>query len=237
MPSLKNEGESDGDGDMSGGESEHSGSSQAPDRDSSAEEADEPDSDDSSEMDESECERRRSECIDTLANLERQFAILRDELYKVRIQQVDTQLSEVRGGRSQEYLAPLQRLTENMKTRTEVAGILKNYRIENINHKFYSEQIAAKQHFDSEKVLAMDAIHEELLEKIRRLEEDRHNVDISWNEWGTNTRTSKVRGPGRKKAVTVTGPYVVYMLAEEDIMEDWTTIRKAVKRSASAAAT
>jgi len=31
-------------------------------------------------------------------------------------------------------------------------------------------------------------------------------------DWGTDKRQSKVRGPGRKKAVTVTGPYVVYML-------------------------
>lgn len=74
-------------------------------------------------------------------------------------------------------------------------------------------------------------IYDELMEKIRRLEEDRHNVDISWADWGTSTRTSKVRGPGRKKAVTVTGPYIVYMLTEEEIIEDWKLIRKALKKS------
>lgn len=64
---MKVEGDSDGDGDMSGGETERSnGSSRGPDRDSSAEEADEPDSDDSSEMDESECERRRNDCLENL---------------------------------------------------------------------------------------------------------------------------------------------------------------------------
>lgn len=82
----------------------------------------------------------------------------------------------------------------------------------------------------------MDYIYEELMEKIRKLEEDRHNVDISWADWGTSTRTSKVRGPGKKKAVTVTGPYIVYMLAEDDIMEDWKAIRKALKRSATTTA-
>lgn len=92
-------------------------------------------------------------------------------------------------------------------------------------------------YFQSEKILAMDAIHDELLEKIRRLEEDRQNVDISWADCGTNQRTSKVRGPGRKKAVTVSGPYIVYMLNDDDIMEDWTTIKKALKRSAAAVAT
>lgn len=55
MPSLNNENDSDGDDDMSGAESQHSGSSRDPKADSS--EADEPDSD-SSELDENECERR-----------------------------------------------------------------------------------------------------------------------------------------------------------------------------------
>ncbi|XP_053695613.1 breast cancer metastasis-suppressor 1-like protein [Sabethes cyaneus] len=235
MPPVKNEGESDPDGDMSGGESDHSASSRAPDHDSSAEEADEPDSDDSSEMSEGECERRRSDCLDNLTNLEKQFVILKEQLYKEKMSQVDQQLQEVRGGRSQEYLAPLQRLADNMNSRKEVAEILKNFRMENIRHKFESELQAARQHFESEKNLAMDSIYEELMEKIRRLEEDRHNVDISWADWGTSTRTSKVRGPGRKKAVTVSGPYIVYMLREEDILEDWTSIRKALKRSTAAA--
>lgn len=81
--------------------------------------------------------------------------------------------------------------------------------------------------------MAVDNLHEELLEKIRRLEEDSNNVDISWADWSTNVRTNKVRGPGRKKAVTVTGPYIVYMLKEEDIIEDWTIIRKSMKRAVS----
>lgn len=233
MAPVKNEGESDADGDMSGAESECIES--APDHDSSAEEADEPDSDDSSEMSEGECERRRSDCLDNLTNLEKQFMILKEQLYKEKMNQVDQQLQDIRGGRSQEYLAPLQRLADNMNSRKEVAEILKNFRMDNIRHKFESELQAARQHFESEKQLAMDAIYEELMEKIRRLEEDRHNVDISWADWGTSTRTSKVRGPGRKKAVTVSGPYIVYMLREEDILEDWTAIRKALKRSTAAA--
>lgn len=233
MP-VKNDGESDGEGDVSGAESEHSVSSHGQDHESSAEEVDEPDSDDFSDMDESECERRRIDCLDNLMNLEKQFFRLREQLYKERMNQVEVQLSEVRVGKSQEYLGPLQQLDENLKARKEVSEVLKKYRMENIMHKYLSEEQAARQHFDSEKQLAMDAIHEDLLEKIRRLEEDRHNVDISWADWGTNTRTSKVRGPGRKKAVTVSGPYIVYMLSEEDILEDWTIIRKALKRSAAA---
>lgn len=94
--------------------------------------------------------------------------------------------------------------------------------------------IITKITFQSECILSVDYIRDELLEKIRRLEEDRHNVDISWSDW---PEQRKVRGPGRKKAVTVTGPYIVYMLHDNDIMDDWAAIRKALKRSPSAAAT
>lgn len=85
--------------------------------------------------------------------------------------------------------------------------------------------------------MAKDAIYEELMDKIRRLEEDRHNVDISWADWNKSSRSSKVRGPGRKKAITVSGPYIVLMLGEDQIMDDWRIIRKALKNTTSTTTT
>ncbi|XP_061400617.1 breast cancer metastasis-suppressor 1-like protein [Musca vetustissima] len=229
MP-VKNGGGGESDGDVSGGaESEHSNSSQG--HESSDEEANEIDSDDSSEMDVNEIERRRTECLEILDHLEKQFNQLREQYYTERINQIERQSAEVRNGRSEEYLQPLKELDKVYKNRIEVAEILRRYRLENIEHKFLSEEQAALQNFESEKQLALDQIYDDLMEKIRRLEEDRHNVDISWDDWGNDKRHSKVRGPARKKAVTVTGPFIVYMLHEEDILEDWTTIRKALKRS------
>lgn len=48
----------------------------------------------------------------------------------------------------QEYLLPLQQLNDNMRVRTEVAGILRQFRLENIQHKFESEEQAAKQNYE-----------------------------------------------------------------------------------------
>lgn len=72
MP-VKN-GESDGEGDVSGAESEHSNSSQAHDT-SDEEEANECDSDDSSELDASEIERRRAEHLEDLGKHRRTLRI------------------------------------------------------------------------------------------------------------------------------------------------------------------
>jgi len=72
-------------------------------------------------------------------------------------------------------------------------------------------------------------------------------VDISAEMWVTEQRRSGWRSTGRsskntgvsagrgsmdilsrRKPLTVSGPYVVYMLSDEDILEDWTAIKKAL---------
>uniref|UniRef100_A0A671XAY6 BRMS1 like transcriptional repressor b n=1 Tax=Sparus aurata TaxID=8175 RepID=A0A671XAY6_SPAAU len=62
---------------------------------------------DSSEMDEEDCERRRIECLDEMCNLEKQFTDLKDQLYRERLSQVNSKLTEVEAGRAAEYLEPL----------------------------------------------------------------------------------------------------------------------------------
>ncbi|KAG5893350.1 hypothetical protein JTB14_000116 [Gonioctena quinquepunctata] len=216
------------DNEMSGNESERSNSSRENDGAHESTE-DEPDSDDSSEMDESECETRRNALLQHVQDLESQFGLLREQLYRERTSQVELQLAEVKTGRSPEYLVALAELQENMRVRTEVAGILRQMRLENIANQYEAEEQAALQNFESEKSLACDYYYSELMDTIRRLEEDRHNSEISWGEggeWGSRSRSRS-----RRKAVTVSGPYIVYMLKPQDILEDWTIIRKALKRT------
>ncbi|VVC99487.1 unnamed protein product [Leptidea sinapis] len=75
----------------------------------------------------------------------------------------------------------------------------------------------------SEKWLTYENTKEDILEKIRKLEEERHTVDL-WSsvpEWGRKRR---------KRQVTVSPPYVVYMLSDADIMEDWRLVKKLLER-------
>uniref|UniRef100_A0AAY4D6W7 Breast cancer metastasis-suppressor 1-like protein-A n=1 Tax=Denticeps clupeoides TaxID=299321 RepID=A0AAY4D6W7_9TELE len=187
---------------------------------------------DTSEMDDEDCERRRMECLDEMTNLERQFTDLKDQLYKERLNQVDLKLQEVMAGSAPEYLEPLANLQENMQIRTKVAGIYRELCLESVRNKYDCEMQAASQHWESEKLLLFDTVQSELEEKIRRLEEDRHSIDITselWND-GLQSRKNKKKDPftpgKKKKPVVVTRPYIVYMLQDLDILEDWTAIRK-----------
>uniref|UniRef100_A0A3Q3G835 BRMS1 like transcriptional repressor n=1 Tax=Labrus bergylta TaxID=56723 RepID=A0A3Q3G835_9LABR len=142
--------------------------------------SEEEDSDTSSE----DCERRRMECLDEMTNLEKQFTDLKDQLYRERLSQVNSKLSEVEAGRAAEYLEPLAVLLENMQVRTKVAGIYRELCLESVKNKYECETQAACQHWESEKLLLFDTVQSELEEKIRRLEEDRHSIDItSGNDW------------------------------------------------------
>uniref|UniRef100_A0A3B4B751 Uncharacterized protein n=1 Tax=Periophthalmus magnuspinnatus TaxID=409849 RepID=A0A3B4B751_9GOBI len=193
---------------------------------------------DTSEMDDEDCERRRMECLDEMTTLEKQFTDLKEQLYKERLSQVDIKLQEVMAGCAQEYLEPLANLQENMQIRTKVAGIYRELCLESVKNKYECEIQAACQHWESEKMLLFDTVQSELEEKIRRLEEDRHSIDITSELWsdGLHSRKNKKKDPfcpvKKKKPVVVSDIlyFVVHLILffYLDILEDWTAIRKAM---------
>lgn len=188
---------------------------------------------DSSDMDEEDCEKRRVECLDEMNNLELQFSETKDQLYKERVSQVDARLQEVMAEKAAEYLDPLASLEEAKEIRIKVAGVYLKLCQESVKNKYECEIQAACQHWESEKLLLFDTVQSELEEKIRRLEEDRHSIDITselWNEEvASRSKRKKACSPEKKKKpVAVSGPYIVYMLQDLDILDDWTCIRKAV---------
>jgi len=227
----ENDEDNDADNDEEDDKNGHKSGHSSAEDDSSEEEGS--GSEDSSDMDVEECEKKREEFIDDLSELEGQFAILREQLYRERISQIETKLEEVKCGRALEYLQPLEELQENMRVQLEVGQILRTLRQENIQIKFEAEGEAANQNYVSEKQLTKDNIKADLEEKIRRLEEDKHNVDFSTDLWAQSAKRSKKRKfdgdpDRRRKPVTVTGPFIVYMLQEADILEDWTAIKKSL---------
>ncbi|XP_010772278.1 breast cancer metastasis-suppressor 1-like protein-A, partial [Notothenia coriiceps] len=114
------------------------------------------------------------------------------------------------------------------------SGIYRELCLESVKNKYECEIQAACQHWESEKLLLLDTVQSELEEKIRRLEEDRHSIDITSELWNDELSGRKKKRDAlspdkkRRRPSVVSGPYIVYMLPDLDILEDWTAIRKAV---------
>ena len=68
-------------------------------------------------------------------------------LYSERMSQLDEKLEEVREGKASEYLNPLSQLQDNMRIRTQVAGILRELKVQNIRNRYEAEEQASEQHF------------------------------------------------------------------------------------------
>ncbi|XP_026124489.1 breast cancer metastasis-suppressor 1 isoform X1 [Carassius auratus] len=221
-----------------GGEAEETMEESGEERDSDLEESEpeeeEEEEEESSEMDDEDCERRRLQCIDEMSDLEKQFLELKDKLFQERLNQVKMKLDEVLTGKAGEYREPLATLQQNLQQRTQVAGVYRELCLQVVRHKHECEVQGARQHLESERTLLFDAMKTELLEKIRRLEEDKQSVDITSEWWNDEVRMKKckrrsllIRPDRKKKAALVSGPYIVYMLRDTDILEDWTAIKKA----------
>ncbi|ENN74198.1 hypothetical protein YQE_09171, partial [Dendroctonus ponderosae] len=220
------------DNELSGNESEISNSSHENTQHhySSEDEHPEHETDDSSDMDIEECENRRKELGKDIQELEIQFNILRERIYTERIEQVKKQIAELQAGTSSQYVTQLNLLEEEKRSRIEVAGVLRDVRMDTLKNQYEAEITAALQNFENDKKLAQDTIYNELMNTIKQLEEDKRNSEIAWGEGG-KWAAKKGATPRAKKAVTVSGPYIVYMLKPEEIMEDWTTIRKACQNT------
>ncbi|XP_053417582.1 breast cancer metastasis-suppressor 1 isoform X2 [Nycticebus coucang] len=198
QPQSKDTEEMEAEGDsateMNGGEEEESEEERSGSQTESEEE--------SSEMDDEDYERRRSECVSEMQDLEKQFSELKEKLFRERLSQLRLRLEEVGAERAPEYTEPLGGLQRSLKIRIQVAGIYKGFCLDVIRNKYECELQGARQHLESEKLLLYDTLQGELQERIQRLEEDRQSLDLS------------------------SGPYIVYMLQEIDILEDWTAIKK-----------
>lgn len=192
---------------------------------------DENESSSASEIDEEESEKRKAIILNDMNELEKQFLNLREQLYQARRERVISKLDEVKAGKAAEYLQPLEDLQDQMRIRTEVAGVLKELRLENIRCQYDAEQMAALQNFESERRAIIDNIRCDIEEKLRHLDEDRNALEYTESsvEHFGYTRDHLFLPDRRRKPVSISGPYIIYMLREQEIMEDHAQIRKAIQ--------
>ncbi|KAF6016983.1 BRMS1L [Bugula neritina] len=147
----------------------------------------------SSEVDEFTIEHRKSECIADGQELEQAFQLVKNLLYEEKMKKIDNKLDALKEETAQEYLQPIKQLNEDYKQALKICDILKDLRLKLVEVQYDSEVLAAHQNTENEKRLLYDSVRAELEEKIRRLEEDRHNVDINSDLWESQAFPKKTQ--------------------------------------------
>ncbi|KAL1493164.1 hypothetical protein ABEB36_011274 [Hypothenemus hampei] len=174
-----------------------------------------------------ELELCRKKLLKEIRFLGKEFKSIKQQIYEEKMNQLEIEASELQTGVSANYMAELKKLEAELFIRNEVAEMLHDEQIKAINRHYEAEKQSALQTLENNKRLAYEECRQDLLETIRKLQEDNRDAEIVWGEeekWGAKKKKPVVRA---KKAVTVSGPYIVYMLKPEEIKEDWTIIKKS----------
>ncbi|XP_067943716.1 breast cancer metastasis-suppressor 1-like protein [Watersipora subatra] len=194
----------------------------------------------SSDLDEETIDSRKCQYISEGHELEQAFLLVKNLWYEEKMKKIDCKLTELKDETSTEYLQPLKLLSEKLEQKLKVSLIRKDLRLELIKVQFDSEALAAHQNVENERKHLYDTVKGELEEKIRKLEEDRQSADINSDQGESQSYSRRMKAKKgtktmfkekkKKKPVVVTSPYVIYMLEENDILEDWALIKKALKQ-------
>lgn len=197
--------------------------------------SDDTESESSDSMDEAEAEERRAQYLTDMGELENQFSDLKEQLYKERIEQIEKQLEQVTHNEANEYTGPLKRLEDNHHIRIDVCTNLKKYRTINLENSFNCELQLINQQYENHVNMIREEILQDLDYKLRKVEEDRHTLDTFSDLWSDDSARKRRKRKSfemfvpekRKKPINVTGPFMIYMLKEFEVLEDITMLRKA----------
>lgn len=204
-------------------------------------------SEEDSEIDEESSENRRIECINEMKELESQYNKLKDDLVQAKLNMIEKKLVEIENETAKDYTIPLLKLKENMEMKINIATLMKEYRMKNVENTYNCEETSAKQTLDNDKKILYDNTKAKLEYDIKKAEEDRRLLYLElkkYEEFEEAIQSARTdlngkrrqqkhdlvdnhqRNKNNKKPTHVTGPYIVYTLQDYDILEDWSIIKR-----------
>lgn len=135
-------------------------------------------------------------------------------------------------GSSQEYLQQLQDLEKVLDQRQMLAEMKYKSKLAYIQACFDVELETADKQLEAEQFATRERIEHEIKDKILQLQEEIVATELNEVEgWGSphkkRRRLEFSQPEKRKKPSSVSGPYIIYMLREIDILEDVKLIRKS----------
>jgi len=201
----------------------------------------------SSDFDETEINEECSKAKKEMSSAEHYFAIYSEKLYKEKKQLLNEQLENVKNETDAQFIRGADDMTAKHRKKLQVLHKRDLYHKEMLKRLLEADKLACVQMLQNDKQNLLEQFQNAFDTKVRGLQEERDEIDINvkYSEilaqevvGSSKDRKKKVdqqqkplqssTNRRKKKVAVVQGPCVVYMLKDEEILNDLIAIRKAV---------
>jgi len=181
--------------------------------------------------------KKRLDCLANMSKIEKEFSDLRDKLFEEKLQALKKEYEQVQKDGHPEQLKKIQELEQQKISKITSSDLWKQYQLNNINSMYEAEKRQAEDEFKSEKEELKRRLLNEIIDKQRKLEEEKSSMSL---EDGSETRsnfTRKLRRRAYEPTPTAASanqlrkkhtPQINYTLKESEIMEDLYSIRRGL---------
>eukprot|EP01134_Creolimax_fragrantissima_P006858 CFRG6858T1 len=178
--------------------------------------------------------------VQKLTKIEEEFANLKILKYEQKLQVINDDIRMLGEGTLQAYMDKVTALKAEKDQANRVADMMRKYRLESIAHIQAFEKKACENENLSKKKRIYDGRIQRLLSLKRKLEAEHqvnelleaeimaHNRRVGTKK-ATKRTAGQIAGQKRRKLATVSWPYIVYELRENEIQEDLIAIKRALK--------
>jgi len=168
----------------------------------------------------------RQACCDEMIKIETSFCDVRTLYHDERIQQVESLLDHVET--SSAFLGKMQLLLKQRHDAIKMNRFIRRLKLNQINIVLTAEKFANQQNSQNEKEILIARFNTKLDKLQKNLETDREDAELVTCTTSNNDDDQRVVC---SNPVEVDGPYIVYMLKEADIIQDWIAMKKAVNKA------
>jgi hypothetical protein len=189
--------------------------------------------------------KRRKDVLKDMEKIEKEFADLKDKLYERKIKDLQEECKSIIEGTHEIFLKRVDELEQKRQEKIWLTNKWREYQLQNLEHIYNSELKQADDEFQYEKKHLRDQMANEVLEKQRKLEEEKNTMNLKEVN-GETTRATKLRTlrrrgrsagpPGGSENLNASPygiprhrtapPHINYTLSDDEIFSDLQLLRR-----------
>ncbi|KAL6046761.1 Suppressor of defective silencing 3-like [Balamuthia mandrillaris] len=185
-------------------------------------------------------EKRKKDVLASMQKIEKEFEDVKEQLFANKIEALQKECKAIMEGTHSLFLEKVKVLEQEKEEKTWLAEKWKEYQLENIKHVYEAQKKQADDEFEEEKLRLRDQMANQILDKQKKLEEEKNMLSLrNGGETRGTKRMLRRRGAAPSKEPTLSindkrklnPPHINYTLTEEEIGQDFDILRTKLTHS------